>query len=77
MTSKDHVAVGQTYDHAGDHGYMFTVTAVKRARSGREERWHVTLMCVSTPRSSWLLGRVVNETSTDGTLRAFGYKRLA
>jgi hypothetical protein len=76
MTPKDYVAVGQSFlDHDTD---LLTITAVKRVWSDfdRRERWHITVMCVTSTKPWFRPGGTSELVSYDGTLRTHGYTRV-
>ena len=72
----DYVAVGQSYEDRDQD--LFTVTAVQRVWSDydRGERWHVTMMCVTSTKPWFPPGGTSELASYDGTLRTHGYTRV-
>lgn len=76
MTPKDYVAVGQSFEDRDED--LHTVTAVNRVWSDgdRRERWHITVMCVTSSKPWFRVGGTSELVSYDGTLRTHGYTRV-
>lgn len=74
MTPKDYVAVGQSFEDRDSD--LHTVTAVKRVWAKTEERWHITMLCVTSSKPWFRVGGTSELVSYDGTLRTHGYTRV-